>query len=58
LLDNHLVITIYVNPVEALQSSKLSSVFPKKNSMAHSKGLSSETAIASATTLWVESALD
>jgi len=39
-------------PEITVQSSKLSSVFPKKNPMVHSDGLSSDTANASATTLF------
>jgi len=42
------------NPVIAaitVHNSMLSSVFPKKNPMAHSSGLSSDTANAAATTL-------
>jgi len=38
-------------PEIIFQSSRLSSVLPKKNPMAHSKGLSSEAASPSATTL-------
>jgi len=42
-------------PEIIFQSSRLSSTLPKKNPTAHSKGLSSDTARASATTLPVSS---